>query len=295
MNRPTFALVAFAIGAAATTAAADPKSPAAPIQVPAVGSSLDLQGPGWPNLDWLYDGPSLKDAAGKVVVHWFCAPKIAACADDLARMISLRDGGRVYIIAYINGNKADAKKLDPIRESEGVGRGTVGYNRGAGTLMKQLGFTGPASIVVGADGKVALVSTGGSADVLDARDKLVTSLVGNIKDFTVAKNGPAATIKAGDTFKLELVVSLASWLKYSNSPEAPTMTIMVPKDIKCDATTFTGDKLAIVNQTLTGTAHCTAPRGSYEARAEIRFGYDSISGGNGLGTDSGDWKFTVTP
>jgi hypothetical protein len=292
MNR--LLLAAVAIGATASSAAAAPKPPAVPATVPAVGSSMDLQGPNWPNMDWLYDAPSAKDSAGKVVVHWFCAPKIQACTDDLARMIALRDAGRTYVVAYINGNKNDAKKLDPIRESEGVGRGTVGFNRGAGQLMKQLGYAGPAWIIVGADGRVAQIAAGGSPEALDARDKLVGSLVAGIKDFTVAKNGPTSG-KVGEPFKLELVVSLASWLKYSNSPEGPSMSIMVPKDIKCDATTLGPDKLVIVNQTMTGTVHCTAPRGSYEARAEIRFGYDNIGGGNGLGTDSGDWKFTIAP
>jgi len=290
-------LAALAVGALASTAAADPKkpvAPVAPIPVPTVGTSLELTGAGWPKFDYLYDAPSPKDAAGKVIVHWFCAPKLTACTDDLARLIALRDGGRVYIVAYINGTKVDAKKLDPIRESEGVGRGTVAFGKGATQLMKELGFAGPASIVVGTDGKVAMISSNGAADQLDARDKEVTTLVAGIKDFSVTKNGPKSG-KAGESFTLELVVTLASWLKFGSAAQAPEMTVMVPPDFKCDAKVLKGDQLKIANQTMTGTVHCTAPRGSYEARAEIRFGYDSPAGGNGIGTDAADWKFEITP
>ncbi len=289
-------LAALAMTATVGPAIADPKAPApvTPIQAPAVGGTMDLAGSGWPKMDWMYESPSPKDSAGKVIVHWFCAPKLQACTDDLARLIALRDAGRVYIIAYINGTKVDAKKLDPIRESEGVGRGTVAFGKGPTLLMKQLGFSGPASVVVGADQKIAFVSTNGATDQLDARDQAVTKLAGGIKDFVTQKNGPTGG-KAGQPFNIELVVNLASWLKFSNQPEAPVMTISVPKDIKCDATTLSGDKLVVANQTLTGTVHCTAPRGSYEARAEIRFGYATPGGAPGIGTDAGDWKFTITP
>ena len=294
MKRLLFAVLALA--ATVAPAAADPKptTPVTPIVAPAVGGTMDLTGSGWPKMDWMYAAPSPKDSAGKVIVHWFCAPKLQACTDDLARLIALRDAGHVYIIAYINGTKVDAKKLDPIRESEGVGRGTVAFGKGATLLMQQLGYAGPASVVVGADQKISFVSTNGAADQLDARDKEVAKLAAGIKDFVVQKNGPTSG-KAGQPFTLELVVNLASWLKFSNQPEAPVMTVSVPKDIKCDATTLSGDKLVVANQTLTGTVHCTAPRGSYEARAEVRFGYATPGGAAGIGTDAGDWKFTIAP
>ena len=38
---------------------------------------------------------------------------------------------------------------------------------------------------------------------------------------------------------------------------------------------------------------CTAPKGIYQARGEIRFGYDSPSSGTGLGNDGATWKFVV--
>src|SRR5262245_25365414 len=99
------------------TASADPPAKAT---LPKVGDPLALTGAGeWPKLAWLYEEPSSTDAAGKVVVHWFCAPKIKTCTDDLARMINLRDTNHAYIIAYINGSGRDSKELDPIRESEG--------------------------------------------------------------------------------------------------------------------------------------------------------------------------------
>src|SRR5438874_45703 len=126
------------------TAAAEP---------PKVGDTLPLAVAD--KLQWLYDSPSATDSAGKVIVHWFCTAKIATCTDDLARVLTLRDAGRVYVIAYINGGQRDAKKLDPIRESEGVGRGTVAYGPNVTKLFKTFGITsGEASVVVDVDGKV---------------------------------------------------------------------------------------------------------------------------------------------
>lgn len=81
-------LVFAAIRAATAIAQAQPASPPAaparpgelapspPAKLPAVGDALGLDGvPGTPKLDWLYDVPSPGDAAGKVVIHWFCAPR----------------------------------------------------------------------------------------------------------------------------------------------------------------------------------------------------------------------------
>src|SRR5262249_41084165 len=143
-----------------------------------------------------------------------CTPRIAACTDDLARIVTLRDAGRVYIVAYINGGKAEAKKLDPIRESEGVGRGTVAFGRGATKLMKDLGVTGPASIVVGVDGKVRRVTTSGAAADLDARDAEVKDAASAIKEYLTVTDGPQA-VQVGEKFELAITIRLASWLKYS--------------------------------------------------------------------------------
>lgn len=102
--------------AAAAVARAQPPSPAGPAgkpgkpgkpappppaRLPAVGDAIGLDGvPGTPRRDWLYDVPSPADAAGKVVIHGFCAPRIAVCTDDLARLVTLRDTGRVYLVTY---------------------------------------------------------------------------------------------------------------------------------------------------------------------------------------------------
>src|SRR4051812_16329581 len=156
------ASIAVVFGALAGTAAAQPaaKTATSPATLPAVGDTLTVMGaPTWPKRDWLYDEPSDKDAAGKVTIHWFCAVKVKTCIDDLARIVTLKENGRVYVVAHINGGKGDAKKLDPIRESEGVGQGSVAFGKGATLLMKQMGVTGPASVVVDLDGKVALVTT----------------------------------------------------------------------------------------------------------------------------------------
>jgi acylphosphatase len=261
--------------------------------LPAVGDSLDLTGTAsWPKLDWLYDVPASSDAAGKVVIHWFCAPKVAACSDDLARIVTLKENGRVYVIAYINGTKSQAQKLDPIRESEGVGRGTVAYGRGATKLMKELGLTGPASIVVNVDGKVQLVATGPSPAELDARDAKVQAAIAAIKDYVSTPEGPTQ-VKAGDKFQLSISIKLAAWLKYSDKSPME-MVVTVPPDIKCDATTLKGEQLKVADKLLTATVTCSGPRGIYEARGELRFGYDAPGGGGtGIGAESARWKFEI--
>ncbi len=262
--------------------------------MPKVGDTLTQTGAAdWPKLQWMYDAPSAKDAAGKVVVHWFCAPKVAACTDDLARLVTLRDAGRVYIVAYINAaSNRDAKKLDPIRESEGVGRGTVAFGPGVAKLVKQLGVgTGPASIVVDVDGKVAMISPTGDASQLDARDAKVNALIGAIKEYTTSQDGPV-TAKAGDKFNLSIKVQLAGWLGYSKS-RPPEFDLSAPKDIKCDSKTLTGDQIKIDDHTLTATVSCTAPKGVYEASGALRFGYDSPNGPGFADVGGTVWKFEI--
>jgi hypothetical protein len=255
-----------------------------PAVLPAVGDAFGVEGgPGWPKLDWLYDVPSPGDAAGKVVIHWFCAPRIAACVDDLARIVTLKENGRVYIVAYVNGTKAQAVKLDPIRESEGVGRGTVAFGRGATRLMKDLGITGPASIVVDVNGKVELVTTAAGPADLDARDARVNAAIAAIREYVAIHDGPAL-VKVGETFSLAITIKLASWLKYSDR---------TPMEL--DATRLKGDQLKVADRQLSGTVTCSGPKGSYEARGELRFGYDAPGGGTGLGTESAEWKFEIRP
>src|SRR5262245_10695355 len=164
---------------------------AAQSSIPKVGDTFALTGAAdWPKLTWSYNAPSNNDAAGKVVIHWFCSPK-GTCADDLARLVTLRENGGVYIVAYIDGSMREAKKLDPIRESEGVGRGTMATGPGVKKLFKQLGITkGPASIVVDVDGKVKLVATSGDINELDSRDTIIKSLIDAIKAFTTSNEGP---------------------------------------------------------------------------------------------------------
>ena len=100
MHRLVLSVVA--LGSLVASAQAKPAKPPlpAPPTLPAAGDGLSLTGPAsWPKLDWLYDVPAASDAAGKVVIHWFCAPKIPACADDLARVIALRDTGEARILS----------------------------------------------------------------------------------------------------------------------------------------------------------------------------------------------------
>ncbi|HEX2691512.1 MAG TPA: hypothetical protein VHN14_33100 [Kofleriaceae bacterium] len=266
--------------------------PPPPATLPVVGATLGINGTAsWPKLDWMYDVPQANDAAGKVVIHWFCAPRIRACSDDLARIITLRESGRVYVIAYINGSKGQAKKLDPIRESEGVGRGTVAFGSGATKLMKELGVTGPASIVVDVDGKVLLVATASTPAELDARDAKVTAASAAIKEYVSTPDGPTVA-KPGDKFQLSMTIKLASWLSYSNKSPME-LDVTVPPDIKCDATKLRGDQIKIADKLLTATVTCSGPKGIYEARGDLRFGYDTPAGGAGLGAEGAKWKLEI--
>ncbi len=303
------ALTTFALGSMLAVAAAQPATspkaadaPAAPAapkpasgaSLPAVGETLAPSGaPGWPiKLDWLYDAPSHNDASGKIVLHWFCSPKVPACADDLARVVTLKENtNRVYVVAYINGHKGKAKKLDPIRESEGVGRGTLAFGKHVTAMFKKLAIVGPVSIVVDVDGKVALVSTGSSPAELDARDAKVNALTSAIKEYTTSSEGPKL-VKVNERFQLMIAVKLASWLKYSKTTPME-FKLTAPKELKCDATTLRGDQLKIVDQALTAQVGCSGPKGSYEVRGQVSFGYTTPSSGAGLGTESANWKFEI--
>ena len=303
MNR--LALSTLVVASMAAAAAAQPTTTPAPAPttkqadgttLPAVGEGLAVNGaPGWPQkLQWLYDIPSFKDATGKVVVHWFCSPKVASCVDDLARVVTLKENSnRVYVIAYINGSKGQAKKLDPIRESEGVGRGTVAYGRNVAKLFKTMGIAGPVSIVVDVEGKVAQVVSGSSPQELDARDQKVAALTSAIKEYTMTSDGPDKVVKQNIKFPLKIAIKLASWVKFNNKTPRE-FKITIPKDIKCDATVLRGDQLKVVDQTLVGAVTCSGPKGSYEARANLSFGYDTPAG-TGLGTESARWKFVIQP
>ncbi|MBC7975366.1 MAG: hypothetical protein H7138_10305, partial [Myxococcales bacterium] len=260
--------------------------------LPAVGEDFSITGsPSWAKVDWLYDVPSATDAAGKVVIYWFCAPKVQACTDDLARIVTLKENGRVYIVGAINGTKAQAKKLDPIRESEGVGRGTLAYGRYVTKLVKNLRLTGPASIVVGVDGKVQLVTTTGQPGDLDARDAKVNAGIAAIKEYVATSEAPKAA-KPGEKFPLSITIQLAGWLKYSDKSPMD-LKVTVPPDIKCDATALTRQQIKVADKQLTASVTCSGPRGIYEGRGELRFGYDAPGGGTGIGAESAQWKFEI--
>ena len=285
------------LGVMAATAAAGPskKPPPPAATLPAVGDALPVAGAAtWGKRDWLYDVPSDRDAAGKVVIQWFCSPKVKTCVDDLARIVTLKENGRAYIVAHINGSKAQAKKLDPIRESEGVGQGTVAFGRRVIPLMKEMGITGPASIVVGVDGRVALVTTTSAPADLDARDKKVAELIAAIKEYVLTTGDTPKDVKPGDKFTLSMSVKLADWLTYSKKMPM-SFKVTAPPDFKCDAKELKGDQLKIDGTVLTGAVTCTAPKGIYEARGELNFGYETPTNAAGLGTEGAKWKFEIKP
>lgn len=283
-----------AVSLMCTTAAADPKPKPPPpptAKLPAAGDTFALtDNPGWGKLDFLYDVPNPTDAAGKIVIHWFCTTKVKECTDDLARLVGLRDAGHAYIIAYINGSKADAKKLDPIRESEGVGRGTVAYGANVTKLSKTLGISGAYAIVVNTDGKVALVTTSVNPDQLDARDNKVNELAKAIRTFTTTVD-PVPPVKAGEKFQLKLSIKLASWLTYA---QPMSLEIQGPQSITCDSRMLSGDQIKLDGQTLTAAVTCSAPRGNYEATGKIHFEYRLPTKETGIGEDGAKWAITVS-
>ncbi len=264
--------------------------------MPKIGDTLAVSGPdSWPTLAWMYDEPSRTDSAGKVVVHWFCARNITGCTDDLARLIALKENTPgVYIIAYIRGSRYAAKKLDPIRGSEGVGRGTVAFGAHASQLFRALSITQPVSIVVGVDNKVQLVTTGIEPTALDARDAKIHALVNAVKLYTATSDGPKK-VKAGEKFQLSLTIRLADWLVYSKkSGTTLEFKARVPEELTCDHTSLSGAQLQPVNQTLTVRMTCSGPHGSYEAAGQIQFAYDAPTGATGIGADGAKWKFLIT-
>jgi hypothetical protein len=256
--------------------------------LPKVGDFL-----AWPTMKaWLGDPPSQADAAGKIVVHWFCSPKTETCADDLGRIVGLREAGRVYIVAYIAGTKKQAKRLDPVREE--VGGGAVSYGaKPVQHLMSSLGLPAGGSIVVDVDGRVAYVSSTSQPDVLDARDTKISSLVSAIKEFTVGQSGPKE-VKVGAKFTLDVSVDLASWLTFSK--KAPTELVLGPPPGVTCTTKLTASDLKIEGRKMSGSFSCTAQKkGVYETRATLRFGYDHPAGATGVGSDSVKWKFEAKP
>ncbi len=241
---------------------------------------------------WLEDPPVANDAAGKVVVHWFCAPRVPLCKDDLARLVALREAGKIYVVAYINGGKRDAAKLDPVRSE--IAAGAVAFGPQVAKLTKSLAFgKGPAAIVVDTDGKVAHVQLTGDPDALDQRDAKVNALVAAIKELSVTADGPPEVMKIGDRFELKISITLAHWLSFN--PKAPTeVALALPTELACDASKLTGDQIKIEGQKLTASVGCqTKQRGSYEVRAEYRFGYVNANGSQALGSDGVRWKFQV--
>ena len=271
----------------ASAALASVASPAS-AETPKEGEALV-----WPTLKtWLEDPPVANDSAGKVVVHWFCSARAPLCKDDLARLVTLREAGKIYVIGYINGTKRDAQKLDPVRSE--IAAGAVSYGPQVAKLMKTLAVgAGPSAIVVNVDGKIAHVQIGGEPDVLDKRDAKVNELVAAIKEFTVTSSGPAAAVKVGERFEFKVSIELAPWLSFNK--KAPTeVQLSLPTELKCDASKLTGDQLKIEDRGLSASFSCSsAQRGSYEARAEYRFGYPSPNGSQALGSDGVRWKFQV--
>lgn len=250
----------------------------------------------WPTVkkSWLGDPPNAADAAGKVVIHWFCSTKVATCKDDLARLTELREqNAKVYVIAYLSDarSKRAAAKLDPIRDD--VGAGATAFGKEVDRLGATIGLPAGGSVVQDVDGKVQLLAPSTDADFLDKRDAKVKELTAAIKEYSVAQTGPNQ-VKVGDKFELKASIALAAWLTTS-SKAVMELVLSAPPNVTCTKTALGTKDVAMDAKTITATWSCTAGKaGSYEASATLRFGFETPTRATGVGSDSARWKFTAT-
>jgi len=290
----SLALCAVVLGIGSAPAAAQAPAPT----TIKVGDVQQLAPVAWPKMLWSYGSPSGNDSAGKVVIHWFCTPKVEACADDLARIVTMRETGNVYVVAYLNGSQRESKKLDPIRESEGVGRGSVATGPGVKKLFKELGIKkGPFSIVVDPYGKVKMGATSGHPNELDPLTAMVQPIAGPNPAHATDQYGTQAP---RPTPKPNILIRNQAPALHEFSAgnlfcrRRPRQSIPRAASKRVGPTpTRTGDKSKIGGKMLTAAITCTAPKGMYEARGELRFGYANPSGATGLGAEAADWKFEV--
>jgi hypothetical protein len=274
--------------AAAVAAAAVLLPAAAMADVPRVGDTLS-----WPNAaKWVSEGPVGTDAAGRVVILWFCSVKVPECADDLARVVELKDAGKVYVIAYIADAKSKkaAMKLDPLRDD--VGAGALAFGKDVDRLAATLGLPTGGSIVLDTDGKVALVAPSTEPDFLDKRDAKVKALVDAIKEYTVSTTG-GGKVTVGERFNLEVNVVLSAWNTF-NAKAPLEIELGALPNVTCTSNKLTTTGVRMDARTMTGTFSCIAAKaGSYEAAAQLRFGYTNPRSATGVGADSTRWKFTA--
>ena len=121
----------------------------------------------------------------------------------------------------------------------------------------------------------------------------VNTLSSAIREYVATQSGPTKVIKPNERFTFTVMIRLASWLRFEKQSAGFALT--VPPDIKCDATSLRGEQLKWSAQTVTATATCSGPRGSYEARGELSFRYAVPNGAVGLGTDGQPWKSEPKP
>lgn len=263
-------------------------------------ADLPVVGQPWPTpvlKSWLEAVPTADDAAGKVVIHWFCKPTSDPCRDDLARIFNLREqSNRVYVVAYINGTAREAAKLDPVRGD--VGGGAVAYGKPVAALMKAMGLGPsalPMAIVIGTDGNVVMVTTTGDPEQLDRRDAQIASMVAAIHEYTLGAFSPKGTVAIGQSFELGIRIELGSWLRFAADRPA-VMTLTPPPDVTCNATRVGPDQMRIVSNTLEASVRCQAAvKGRYQAKGMVRFNFVGPRGAVGLGDDGVVWKFEVRP
>lgn len=243
----------------------------------------------WPQVSkWLDEPADADDAKGNVVVHWFCSAT-DACKTDFARLYHLQQTVKVYVIAYIDGTKAHAKRLNPAMEQPEVGATALGPE--AKALAKRYGFgKGPGAIVADHHGVVALLAGGSDAE-LDARDNKIKELSAAIADYQLIAKGPAA-VKIGLPFELTLDLQLSSWAMWQADHNL-ALSLAGPSNIACDPPA----KIRVTRSGLQLRAQIScrvAEIGAYKIDGDVKFSYKTNAAAR-VGAGSVHWTVNIVP
>jgi hypothetical protein len=192
------------------------------------------------------------------------------------------------VVAYVDGGARAAAALDL-----GPNRRAVAYGKDVAKLRKQLGIkTDDAAILVGLDGKVAVVMRGlGSPDLVAAA---VTLLVRSFPDYT-ATTAVSPGAKVGAPFDLTLRVSAASWATLN--AEAPlSLKLTAPPEWTCDALTLKRPQFVVDDTTATATIRCTSAKaGRFVAAGAASFAVDLRNVSRFQKDDPVEWDVDIAP
>ena len=269
--------------------------PTPPSEMPAAGDTLPLSPDYWGKQKWLYDAPSENDAAGKVVIHWFCPPKVQACTDDLARIITLRDNGKVYIVAYIDGNASlrEEARSDPRERGRRQGHGRVRPGRHQADEEARREARPDVDRRPTSTARSSWSRPTATPPRSTRATRRSTRSIGAIKEFTTSHEGPA-TVKAGDKFTLAFKVQLAQLAEVLAEARRRSSTSRSRRT--SSATRRRSRATSSRSRADADRARSTAPRPTASTRRAARSGSATTSpgGSRASATDGANWKFEST-